>query len=436
MKGSWVKPGAAVIDVGVSQVDGELVGDVDFEAVLGIAASSPPSRGIGPMTITMLLHNTLDAYEARPGMSTPRRTPLHDVHRRLGARMVEFAGFEMPVQYSSIVEEHAAVREAAGCSTCPTWGRSTSRARAPWRRPSTWSRAPWPRSARAGVRYGLLCNGEGGVVDDVDRLPGRRRRALPLRERRQHREGPPLDLDHARRVRASRTAARTTGLLALQGPAERRLWCAGRRRWTGRPPALPVRPLRDGRLPALVSQHRLHRLTRLRDLPRGRRRRARLRGAARTRAERAGHRARRPRRARHAATRGGLSALRTRARRHDLAARSGPRALREARGRRASSEPRPSSDAPPRGTSASWWASSSRPGASRERLSDRPHGRRDRRARDLGRTLSDPRKVDRPRLRSPEPSTVGTPIEIVIRGRGVPARIVETPFVKAGAGSS
>ena len=47
-------------------------------------------------------------------MTTPRRTPLHDVHRRLGARMVEFAGFSMPVQYTSIVEEHRAVREAAG----------------------------------------------------------------------------------------------------------------------------------------------------------------------------------------------------------------------------------------------------------------------------------------------------------------------------------
>jgi methylenetetrahydrofolate dehydrogenase (NADP+)/methenyltetrahydrofolate cyclohydrolase len=64
----WVKPGAAVIDVGVNEVDGELVGDVDFEAVLGVASLlTPPRGGVGPMTITMLLRNTLAAYRARAG---------------------------------------------------------------------------------------------------------------------------------------------------------------------------------------------------------------------------------------------------------------------------------------------------------------------------------------------------------------------------------
>jgi methylenetetrahydrofolate dehydrogenase (NADP+)/methenyltetrahydrofolate cyclohydrolase len=68
VQGGWIKPGAAVIDVGVSEVNGELVGDVDTEAVRGIARLvTPHRRGVGPMTITMLLHNTLDAYEARLG---------------------------------------------------------------------------------------------------------------------------------------------------------------------------------------------------------------------------------------------------------------------------------------------------------------------------------------------------------------------------------
>lgn len=66
VKGDWIKPGAAVMDVGVSEVDGKLVGDVDFEAAQGIAGLITPSRrGIGPMTITMLLRNTLNAYVAR-----------------------------------------------------------------------------------------------------------------------------------------------------------------------------------------------------------------------------------------------------------------------------------------------------------------------------------------------------------------------------------
>ncbi|MCG8589907.1 MAG: bifunctional methylenetetrahydrofolate dehydrogenase/methenyltetrahydrofolate cyclohydrolase FolD [Proteobacteria bacterium] len=66
VKGDWIKPGAAVMDVGVSEVDGKLVGDVDFEAAQGVASLITPSRrGIGPMTITMLLRNTLHAYRAR-----------------------------------------------------------------------------------------------------------------------------------------------------------------------------------------------------------------------------------------------------------------------------------------------------------------------------------------------------------------------------------
>jgi methylenetetrahydrofolate dehydrogenase (NADP+)/methenyltetrahydrofolate cyclohydrolase len=69
VKADWVKPGAAVIDVGVTEVDGKLVGDVDFDAVLGRASLLTPSRrGIGPMTITMLLRNTLLAYRNRKGL--------------------------------------------------------------------------------------------------------------------------------------------------------------------------------------------------------------------------------------------------------------------------------------------------------------------------------------------------------------------------------
>jgi methylenetetrahydrofolate dehydrogenase (NADP+)/methenyltetrahydrofolate cyclohydrolase len=73
VKADWIRPGAAVMDVGVSEVDGKLVGDVDFDAAQGIAGLITPSRrGIGPMTITMLLRNTLNAYKAR---KLNRKTP-------------------------------------------------------------------------------------------------------------------------------------------------------------------------------------------------------------------------------------------------------------------------------------------------------------------------------------------------------------------------
>ncbi|HEX8035820.1 MAG TPA: glycine cleavage system aminomethyltransferase GcvT [Ktedonobacterales bacterium] len=52
--------------------------------------------------------------EQKAPAATLRRTPLFDTHRRLGARLVEFGGWEMPVQYTSIIEEHRAVRQRAG----------------------------------------------------------------------------------------------------------------------------------------------------------------------------------------------------------------------------------------------------------------------------------------------------------------------------------
>jgi methylenetetrahydrofolate dehydrogenase (NADP+)/methenyltetrahydrofolate cyclohydrolase len=66
----WVKPGAVVIDVGVNRLDdGGLVGDVDFDAVSGVAgAITPVPGGVGPMTVTMLLQNTLEAARARRGL--------------------------------------------------------------------------------------------------------------------------------------------------------------------------------------------------------------------------------------------------------------------------------------------------------------------------------------------------------------------------------
>ena len=65
----YVKEGAYVIDVGVNSVDGHLCGDVDFESVAPKAgAITPVPKGVGPMTICMLLQNTITAYEKRQGL--------------------------------------------------------------------------------------------------------------------------------------------------------------------------------------------------------------------------------------------------------------------------------------------------------------------------------------------------------------------------------
>lgn len=65
VEGGWVKPGAVVIDVGINRTDEGLVGDVDFESARRVArAITPVPGGVGPMTIAMLLRNTLDAAVA------------------------------------------------------------------------------------------------------------------------------------------------------------------------------------------------------------------------------------------------------------------------------------------------------------------------------------------------------------------------------------
>ncbi|MBI1264306.1 MAG: bifunctional methylenetetrahydrofolate dehydrogenase/methenyltetrahydrofolate cyclohydrolase FolD [Alphaproteobacteria bacterium] len=73
----WIKPGATVIDVGINRVDGpdgssRLVGDVDFEGALATAGYiTPVPGGVGPMTIAMLLVNTLAAAARRAGLDLP-----------------------------------------------------------------------------------------------------------------------------------------------------------------------------------------------------------------------------------------------------------------------------------------------------------------------------------------------------------------------------
>ena len=70
--GEWVRPGAVVIDVGMNRLPtGALVGDVEFTAAADRAAwITPVPGGVGPMTVAMLLNNTLEAAERREGLRT------------------------------------------------------------------------------------------------------------------------------------------------------------------------------------------------------------------------------------------------------------------------------------------------------------------------------------------------------------------------------
>jgi len=96
-----------------------------------------------------------------------RRSPLHDVHVEFGARMVPFAGWEMPVQYTSIVDEHKAVRSAAGVFDISHMGQfivSGQDAEAFLNRALTNDIA---QLAVGQGQYTLLLNDAGGVIDDL-----------------------------------------------------------------------------------------------------------------------------------------------------------------------------------------------------------------------------------------------------------------------------
>ena len=70
VKGDWLKPGAVVIDVGINRTDAGLVGDVDFASASEVASAiTPVPGGVGPMTIAMLLENTLTAAARAAGLS-------------------------------------------------------------------------------------------------------------------------------------------------------------------------------------------------------------------------------------------------------------------------------------------------------------------------------------------------------------------------------
>ncbi len=80
VQGNWIKPGATVIDVGINRVPApekgegktKLVGDVDFEAAKTVAgAITPVPGGVGPMTIALLMHNTLVAACRQNGVAVP-----------------------------------------------------------------------------------------------------------------------------------------------------------------------------------------------------------------------------------------------------------------------------------------------------------------------------------------------------------------------------
>ncbi|MDX2170761.1 MAG: glycine cleavage system aminomethyltransferase GcvT [Deltaproteobacteria bacterium] len=96
-----------------------------------------------------------------------KRTPLYEAHRALGARLVEFAGWEMPVQYDGILDEHAAVRTRAGLFDVSHMGEVELRGAGALAACQAVTANDVTRLADGRAQYSLLVQPDGGIVDDI-----------------------------------------------------------------------------------------------------------------------------------------------------------------------------------------------------------------------------------------------------------------------------
>ncbi len=96
-----------------------------------------------------------------------KKTPLNQVHRELGARMVDFGGWDMPVQYSGVIEEHLAVRQAAGLFDVSHMGEVEVRGANALAFIQHLTINDAAKLVDGQVQYSAICYPAGGVVDDV-----------------------------------------------------------------------------------------------------------------------------------------------------------------------------------------------------------------------------------------------------------------------------
>ncbi len=97
----------------------------------------------------------------------PRRTPFHEFHRDAGARLIDFGGWEMPVQYQGILAEHAATRDAVGCFDVSHMGEVRFRGPQAMAAVNHLVTNDVSKLALDQAMYTAMCNERGGIVDDL-----------------------------------------------------------------------------------------------------------------------------------------------------------------------------------------------------------------------------------------------------------------------------
>jgi aminomethyltransferase len=153
-----------------------------------------------------------------PTTETPLQTPLHDWHQAHGGRLVEFGGWSMPVQYTTITAEHAAVRERVGLFDISHMGRLTFDGPGvlDWLERVTTNHVA--KLADLQIQYSLMANEKGGVIDDI--LVYRQPFAYLVVCNASNRERVVGQLDRLRAGAEGNFADRTlnTAMIAVQGP--------------------------------------------------------------------------------------------------------------------------------------------------------------------------------------------------------------------------
>jgi glycine cleavage system T protein (aminomethyltransferase) len=156
---------------------------------------------------------------------TLRRTPLHDRHVAAGAKLVPFAGWEMPVQYVGIREEHTAVRERVGVFDVSHMGEVETSGPDAERLLQRLLSNDVTRIPEHGAQYSVLCNEDGGVLDDLFTYKLAPDRYLTVTNAANHERDLAWFERHARDYPDAHVRDRIEdyAMLAVQGPEARAL---------------------------------------------------------------------------------------------------------------------------------------------------------------------------------------------------------------------
>ena len=153
-----------------------------------------------------------------------KKTPLYAAHRRAGAKMVEFAGWEMPVQYRGVIEEHMAVRAQAGLFDVSHMGEIEVRGAGALEFCQRLTANDVARLQVSQAQYSFLLNEQGGVVDDVIIYRVKPEAYFYLCQRFEHRQGFCLAVEPRRRRYRGGKSQRPVRPVGLAGTRWRRIF--------------------------------------------------------------------------------------------------------------------------------------------------------------------------------------------------------------------